>query len=79
MAIPEWMRWNVSLISPTLISTLHAGTFDTIEGSLSWDADGATNGTSGLLLQWINHALVPVFPAADAAQAPEIAKPAWGG
>jgi len=52
--------------------------FDTIEGSLSWDADGATNGTSGLLLQWINHELVPVYPSADAADAPEIAKPAWG-
>jgi branched-chain amino acid transport system substrate-binding protein len=63
----------------TIISTLHAGTFDTIEGSLSWDADGATDGTSGLLLQWINHELVPVFPAADAATAPQIAKPAWGG
>jgi branched-chain amino acid transport system substrate-binding protein len=63
----------------TIISTLHAGTFDTIEGSLSWDAYGATNGTSGLLLQWINHELVPVYPAADAAYAPEIAKPAWGG
>jgi branched-chain amino acid transport system substrate-binding protein len=63
----------------TIISTLHAGTFDTIEGSLSWDADGATNGTSGLLLQWINHELVPVYPSADAAHAPEIAKPAWGG
>lgn len=63
----------------TIISTLHAGTFDTIEGSLSWDADGATDGTSGLLLQWVNHELVPVFPAADAAHAPEIAKPAWGG
>ena len=62
----------------TIISTLHAGTFDTIEGSLSWNADGATNGTSGLLLQWINHELVPVYPSADASHAPEIAKPAWG-
>ena len=62
----------------TITSTLHAGTFSTIEGELSWDADGATNGTSSLLLQWINRELVPVFPTADAAQAPVTAKPAWG-
>lgn len=62
----------------TIISTLHAGTFSTIEGELSWNADGATNGTSSLLLQWINHELVPVYPTSDAAHAPEITKPAWG-
>lgn len=62
----------------TIISALHSGTFSTIEGELSWDADGATNGTSSLLLQWINHELVPVFPTADAAHPALTAKPGWG-
>lgn len=62
----------------TIISALHSGTWDTVEGPLSWNADGATNGHSSLLMQWINHDLVPVFPARDAAHAPENPKPAWG-
>jgi branched-chain amino acid transport system substrate-binding protein len=63
----------------TIIETLHAGTFSTIEGDLSWDANGATNGHSSLLLQWIGHKLVPVYPASDATQNPINPKPAWGG
>jgi branched-chain amino acid transport system substrate-binding protein len=63
----------------TIIDTLHAGTFTTIEGDLTWDADGATNGHSSLLLQWVGHKLVPVFPSSDAVQEPVNPKPAWGG
>ena len=68
-----------SVSNSVIISTLHSGAFATIEGDLSWDADGATNGHSGLLLEWINHELVPVYPVADAARAPVNFKPAWGG
>ena len=62
----------------TIIDTLHAGTFTTIEGDLSWDADGATNGHSSLLLQWIGGNLVPVYPTTDAVASPVNPKPAWG-
>jgi branched-chain amino acid transport system substrate-binding protein len=62
----------------TIIDTLHAGTFTTIEGDLSWDASGATNGHSSLLMQWINGSLVPVYPATDAVASPVNPKPAWG-
>lgn len=67
-----------SLSNATIISTLHAGTFSTIEGALSWNAYGASSGHNALLLQWINHQLDPVFPAADAVAAPLNTKPAWG-
>jgi len=67
-----------SVSNATIISALHSGSFPTIEGTLSWNADGATNGHSGLLLQWVSHQLVPVFPAADAVTAPLNPKPAWG-
>jgi branched-chain amino acid transport system substrate-binding protein len=67
-----------SVANSTIISALHSGTWSTIEGNLSWNADGATNGTSGLLLQWQNHQLIPVYPTADAAHAPENDKPGWG-
>jgi branched-chain amino acid transport system substrate-binding protein len=62
----------------TIIDTLHGGTFTTIEGDLSWDANGATNGHSSLLMQWVNDSLVPVYPASDAVASPVNPKPAWG-
>jgi branched-chain amino acid transport system substrate-binding protein len=68
-----------SVSNSVIIRTLHAGTFSTIEGDLSWDADGATSGHASLLLQWIDHQLVPVYPTADAAHAPVNPKPSWGG
>jgi branched-chain amino acid transport system substrate-binding protein len=67
-----------SVANAAIISALHAGTFSTIEGTLAWNADGATDGHSTLLLQWVNHELVPVYPAAAAASAPLNPKPAWG-
>ena len=67
-----------SVANAAIISALHAGTFSTIEGTLSWNADGATDGHSTLLLQWVNHELVPVYPAAAAAALPLNPKPAWG-
>ncbi len=67
-----------SVANAAIISALHAGTFSTIEGTLSWNADGATDGHSTLLLQWVNHELVPVYPVADAAAPPLNPKPAWG-
>ncbi len=67
-----------SVSNAAIISALHAGTFSTIEGTLSWNADGATDGHGTLLLQWVNHELVPVYPAAAAAAPPLNPKPAWG-
>jgi branched-chain amino acid transport system substrate-binding protein len=62
----------------TIISTLHSGTWPTLLGSLSWDADGSPKGTFHLV-QWIDHQLLPVFPAATAKHTPLLTKPAWNG
>jgi branched-chain amino acid transport system substrate-binding protein len=62
----------------TIISTLHSGTWPTLLGTLSWDADGAPNG-SFTLIQWQGGKLVPVFPAGTGTATPIYPKPAWGG
>jgi branched-chain amino acid transport system substrate-binding protein len=62
----------------TIIQTLHTGTWPTLVGNLSWNADGAPNG-SYLLIQWIDGHLQTVFPAATAQHPPLAPKPAWAG
>jgi branched-chain amino acid transport system substrate-binding protein len=62
----------------TIISTLHSGSWPTLLGTLSWNADGAPQGTFHLV-QWIDGRLVPVFPATSAQHAPLPSKPAWNG
>lgn len=55
----------------TIIDTLHSGTWSTLEGDLSFDADGAAN-NSYILVQWVNGRLLSVYPADRAQQAPAI-------
>src|SRR6184192_2306270 len=62
----------------TIIQTLHQGTWPTLVGNLSWDADGAPNGTYQLI-QWIGGRLRTVFPADITQHAPVAPKPAWTG
>jgi branched-chain amino acid transport system substrate-binding protein len=66
-----------SIDNQKLISTLHKGTWPTIEGNLAWDKYGAPNG-SDLLVEWVNGKLVPVFPKSSALAKPFSPKPAWG-
>jgi branched-chain amino acid transport system substrate-binding protein len=61
----------------TIISTLHSGTWPTLLGTLSWDADGAPSG-SFTLIQWQGGKLVPVFPSGTGTVAAVYPKPAWG-
>ncbi len=62
----------------TIIKTLHSGTWPTLVGDLSWDADGAPQGEY-LLTQWIDGKLTTVFPPDKAQHAPVAPKPNWGG
>ena len=62
----------------TIIKTLHSGTWPTLVGDLSWDADGAPQGEY-LLTQWIDGKLTTVFPPDKAQHAPVAPKPDWGG
>ncbi len=67
-----------SIDNQTIINTLHKGAWPTIEGNLSWDANGSPNGND-LLVEWVNGKLLPVFPAKFALAKPFSPKPAWGG
>jgi branched-chain amino acid transport system substrate-binding protein len=64
--------------NPTIIKTLHTGTWPTLVGNLSWDQYGAPQGAY-LLIQWINGKLTTVFPASTAQHAPVAPKPHWAG
>ncbi len=67
-----------TLDNQTLINTLHKGSWATVEGNLSWDANGQPNGND-LLVEWINGKLLPVFPKQFALAKPFSPKPPWGG
>lgn len=64
--------------NPTLISTLHSGTWPTLLGDLQWDASGAPTGSFNLV-QWQGGKLLAVYPPATAQARPVFPKPAWGG
>jgi branched-chain amino acid transport system substrate-binding protein len=66
-----------SIANKTIISTLHKGLWPTVEGNLSWDANGSPNGDD-LLVEWIHGKLLPVFPKKFALAKPFEPKPDWG-
>jgi branched-chain amino acid transport system substrate-binding protein len=68
---------NGSIDNQRIIGSLHKGTWKTIEGNLSWDANGSPNGDD-LLVEWIKGKLLPVFPPGVAVAKPFSPKPAWG-
>jgi branched-chain amino acid transport system substrate-binding protein len=62
----------------TIISSLHSGTWPSVEGNISWNADGAPQG-SDMLLEWVGGKLEPVYPPSAAIAKPVSPKPAWAG
>ncbi len=67
-----------SIDNQTIITTLHGGTWPTVEGNLSWDQYGQPQG-SDMLVEWIDQKLQPVYPSDVALQAPVYPKANWGG
>jgi branched-chain amino acid transport system substrate-binding protein len=67
-----------SIDNQTIITTLHQGTWPTLEGTLSWDQYGSPQG-SDMLVEWVDGKLLPVYPADVALHAPVYPKPNWGG
>jgi branched-chain amino acid transport system substrate-binding protein len=67
-----------SIDNQTIISTLHSGSWPTLEGSLSWDQYGSPQG-SDMLVEWIDGKLLPVYPSGVALHAPAYPKPTWAG
>jgi branched-chain amino acid transport system substrate-binding protein len=61
----------------TIIRALRGGTWPTLVGDLSWDGDGAPQG-SFLLAQWIDGRLTPVYPPGKALRAPVDPRLGWG-
>jgi branched-chain amino acid transport system substrate-binding protein len=60
----------------TVIESLHAGTWPTPVGDLSWDASGAPIG-SYILFQWIDGNLQSVYPPGRAQHPPDNAPLPW--
>lgn len=71
-------RKTGSVDNATIIKTLHKGVWPTIEGNLSWDANGSPKGNDSLV-EWVGGKLLPVYPPAVSRHAPTIPKPAWKG
>jgi branched-chain amino acid transport system substrate-binding protein len=61
----------------TIIKELHKGTWPTVEGNLSWTANGSPTGKD-IIVQWVTQELAPVYPPHVALTSP-ITKPPWGG
>jgi branched-chain amino acid transport system substrate-binding protein len=62
----------------TIITSLHSGSWPSVEGNISWNADGAPQG-SDMLLEWVGGKLQPVYPPSAAIAKPTSPKPAWTG
>jgi branched-chain amino acid transport system substrate-binding protein len=63
-----------SIDNAALISALHSGTYQTIQGPMAFDSSGKPNGSS-FLVQWQNGLTVPVYPSSAAVAQPEFPKP----
>jgi branched-chain amino acid transport system substrate-binding protein len=67
-----------SIANAALITALHSGTFQTVQGPMAFDSLGKPNGAS-FLVQWQNGLTVPVYPASAAVAQPEYPKPDFSG
>lgn len=67
-----------SIDNAKLISTLHTGTYQTIQGPMGFDATGKPTGGVGVYIeQWQNGNAIFVYPTTVAAKAPEYPKHNW--
>ncbi len=67
-----------SIVNSALITALHSGTYQTVQGPMAFDSLGRPNGAS-FLVQWQNGVTVPVYPPSAAVAQPEYPKPAFSG
>jgi branched-chain amino acid transport system substrate-binding protein len=61
----------------SIIKALHRGSWPTVVGNLTWDANGSPQGQD-IIVQWVKQQLLPVYPPQQALTSP-IMKPRWGG
>ncbi len=67
-----------SIANSALINALHSGTYQTVQGPMSFNSLGEPSGAS-FLVQWQNGNTVPVYPPSAAVAQPEYPKPAFAG
>ena len=67
-----------SIDNKALISALHSGTYQTIQGPMSFDSSGKPQGGVGVYIeQWQNGSAIFVYPPSVASAKPEYPKPNW--
>ena len=67
-----------SIDNQKLIDTLHTGTYQTVQGPLSFDALGKPTGGAGVFVeQWQGGSAIFVYPASVAAAQPQYPKHDW--
>ena len=67
-----------SIDNTKLIAALHSGSFQTVQGPMSFDSTGKPVGGVGVYIeQWQNGAAVFVYPTSVAASPPEYPKKNW--
>src|SRR5713101_4156451 len=67
-----------SIDNAKLITTLHTGTYQTVQGPMSFDSAGRPQGGVGVYIeQWQGGQAIFVYPASVAAAQPEYPKKAW--
>ena len=61
-----------------LIAALHSGTYQTVQGPMSFDAKGQPVGGVGVYIeQWQGGQAIFVYPSSVATAAPEYPKKSW--
>jgi len=67
-----------SIDNKALITALHSGTYNTIQGPMSFDSVGKPHSSTGVYIeQWLGGAAKFVYPPNVAAAKPEYPKPNW--
>lgn len=75
--VAQAVTQNNSLDQAKLISTLHSGTFQSVQGAVKFDATGQNTEALAYLFQWQSGQLIPVYPANIAQASPEYPKKNW--
>jgi branched-chain amino acid transport system substrate-binding protein len=66
-----------SIANKDLINALHNGTYQTVQGAISFDSIGRPHGQGVFIEQWQHGSAVFVYPQAVAKANPEYPKPNW--
>ncbi len=66
-----------SIDNAKLMSALHSGTFNTLQGPVKFGPDGQNTVATPFLFQWQNNALIPVYPSSVAQANVQYPKAPW--